>query len=446
MNRIAWRGLAVSALLVLGSCGGGGSGDAVGLNGSGIDATAATGGSPGGSPSSGSPSSGSGPVAHDGVPAAKLATWTVVFQQADAEAGRQGLSRNGLLAFTAITEQGRRARMFDGETVHELVDPKAASAIAVNDSGQVAGNFENAGNRELFRWQALTETTTNTLIGTPPDISTTAQAINARGVITGNESDRRNFPGGAIRWTPGTFSPEFLAELDPAAPLVNSNGLFINTAGAVAGVSDAPDRQVHAAFWRAGGTDVLDLGTFGGANSAPADLNDAGQVVGQADDAEGNQRAFLWTETERLRDLGTLGGRTATANALNASGSVVGTADTSDGGTEAFLWRDGAMRSLGTLGGRSSAASAINAAGLVAGNSDTENGVPHAFVWSEELGLVDLNDRLSGAAPGVLQTVLAVADNGTVLAVAEGGTLVLLRPSDDDRAPKKKHDGHHDHH
>jgi probable HAF family extracellular repeat protein len=444
MNRIAWRGLVVSALLVLGSCGGGGgSGDAVGLNGSGIDATAATGGSPGGSPSSGSPSSGSGPVAHDGVPSAKLATWTVVFQQADAEAGRQGLSRNGLLAFTAITEEGRRARMFDGETVHELVDPKAASAIAVNDSGQVAGNFENPGNRELFRWQALTETTTNDLIGTPPDISTTGQAINANGVITGNISDRRNFPGAAIRWAPGTLR-QVLAELDPS-PLINSNGLFINTAGAVAGVSDVPDRQVHAAFWRAGGADVLDIGTFGGANSAPTDLNDAGQVVGQADDADGNPRAFLWTESEGPRDLGTLGGRTATANALNASGWVVGTADTAEGGTEAFLWRDGAMRSLGTLGGRSSAASAINAAGLVGGNSDTSNGVPHAFVWSEDMGLVDLNDRLSGAAPGVLQTVLAVADNGTVLAVAEGGTLVLLRLSDDDRAPKKKHDGHHDH-
>jgi len=73
----------------------------------------------------------------------------------------------------------------------------------------------------------------------------------------------------------------------------------------------------------------------------------------------------------------------------------------------------------------------MNASGLVVGNSDTANGVPHAFAWSEGMGMVDLNDRLSGQAPGVLQTVLAVADNGTVLAVAEGGTLVLLRLSDE---------------
>lgn len=433
MDRIAWRGFALSALLVLGSCGGGGgSGDALSLNGSGSDG-AGTGGGPGGSPSSGS-----GPSSHDGAPSARLATWAVVFQEADAEAVRQGLSRNGLLAFTANTEQGRRARLFDGRSVHELMDPKAAAAIAVNDSGQVAGQFENAGNKELFRWQALTETTTSDLIGTPPDITTTGQAINANAVIAGNISDRRNFPGAAMRWAPGAFR-EVLAELD-TSPLASSNGLFINTAGAIAGVSDAPSRQVHAAFWRAGGTDVLDIGTFGGANSAPTDLNDAGQVVGRADDANGNPRAFLWTETGGLRDLGTLGGPTAAANALNASGAVVGTADTAEGATQAFLWRDGHLRSLGTLGGRSSAASAINADGLVGGNSDTETGVPHAFVWSEALGLVDLNDRLSGNAPGVLQTVLAVADTGEVLAVAEGGTLVLLRPSGDDGAPRKEKD------
>ena len=432
MDSSRWRKLGLCAALALSACGGGGGGGddpgaLVALSGSrGGDATAA-----------------SGPPPRHRVPKVERTTWTVAFQQADAQAVRHGLSsRNGLLAFTVTTEEGPRARMFDGQAVHELVDPKAASAIAVNDSGQVAGQFENTGNRELFRWQALTETTTSDVIGTPPDISTTGQAINSNGAISGNISDRRNFPGAAMRWAPGTLR-QVLAELD-TGPLTHSNGLFINAAGAVAGVSDTPDRQVHAAFWRAGSADVLDIGTFGGANSAPTDLNDAGQVVGQADDANGDPRAFLWTEREGLRDLGTLGGATATANALNASGVVVGTADTSDGATEAFLWRDGNLRSLGTLGGRSSAASAINGSGLVVGNSDTENGVPHAFAWTERMGMVDLNNRLSGQSPspGVLQTVLAVADNGTILAVAEGGTLVLLRLSDGDRRKHKDKDPH----
>ena len=443
MDSSKWRKLGLCAALVLSACGGGGggSGDGIALSGSGSgDADGASGGIPAGVPVENPPPTASGPKPHHVAPEATRLTWTVAFQQEDAQAVRQGLSsRNGLLAFTATTEQGLRARLFDGQAVHELVDPKPARAIAVNDSGQVAGQFENAGNKELFRWQALTETTTNDLVGTPPDISTTGQAINSSAVIAGNISDRRNFPGAAMRWAPGTLR-QVLSELD-TGPLTNSNGLFINTAGAIAGISDTSDRHVHAAFWRAGSSDVLDIGTFGGANSAPTDLNDAGQVVGQADDANGNARAFLWTEREGLRDLGTLGGATATANALNASGLVVGTADTSDGATEAFLWRDGNLRSLGTLGGRSSAASAINASGLVVGNSDTGNGVPHAFAWTEAMGMVDLNDRLSGRgpSPGVLQTVLAVADNGTVLAIAEGGTLVLLRLSDDDRREEKDH-------
>ena len=107
----------------------------------------------------------------------------------------------------------------------------------------------------------------------------------------------------------------------------------------------------------------------------------------------------------------------------------MGTADTPDDTTVAFLWRDNAMRPLGTLGGGSSAASAINASGLVGGNSETATGVQHAFVWTEAAGMVDLNNVVSGGEPlpGVLQTVMAVADDGTVLATAEGGLLVLLR-------------------
>jgi probable HAF family extracellular repeat protein len=403
----SWFGILFSVLLAAGGCGGGG--------GSGDPALAGSTGTNGGTPS------GSGGTT--------LPSWTVAFTAADAQALRQGLSRgNGLLAFTVTTDRGPSARLFDGEAVHELVDPKPSTAIAVNDAGQVAGEFSGSGNRELFRWAALTQATTNDLVGAPPDVSTTGQAINASGVIAGNISDRRNFPGAAMRWVPGT-QRQVLVELD-TGPDINSNGLFINTAGAVAGVSDLSGGRVHAAFWHAGDPAVLDLGTLpGGGDSSPAGLNDAGQVAGKANDAAGNPRAFIWTATTGMRDLGTLGGATAAANDLNASGWVVGTADTSEGASVAFLWRDGAMRSLGTLGGRASAASAINATGLVGGNSDTANGVPHAFVWSEETGMLDLNDRITGTSPGVLQTVLAVADDGTVLATADGGTLVLLRRS-----------------
>jgi probable HAF family extracellular repeat protein len=191
-------------------------------------------------------------------------------------------------------------------------------------------------------------------------------------------------------------------------------------------VSTLPGGDLHAAYWAAGGSAVLDLGTLGGAASTPTALNDAGQVAGTAGTTGGVQHAFLWSEALGMRDLGTLGGAGSTATGLNASGWAVGTADTPDGATVAFLWRDGSMVPLGTLGGRTSAASAINAAGLVGGNAQTATGVQHAFAWSAAMGMVDLNDRLSGPAPGVLQAVLAVADDDTLLVMAENG-LVLLR-------------------
>jgi probable HAF family extracellular repeat protein len=410
----AWPGFTLSVLLAVTACGGGGD-EPVGSNGTGGEPPVASGGPPGAGPSS--------PGATPGAPAVQQATWTVVFADANGRGTPQSLNRLGQLAFTSDTAEGPRVRFFDGSTLHELQGTRA-TALAVNEAGQVAGRFEGDFTR-AFRWDARTQQVPSVL-DTSPDVSSEAASINASGVVGGTRSSRRNLPGGAIRWTPGAV-PEGLANLDPA-PFSSAEGLFINTAGAVAGVASAPGGGLHAVHWRAGGSAVRDVGTLGGTASTPTRLNDAGQMAGDAATADGRLHAFLWSETAGIRDLGTLGGPASVARGLNASGQVVGAADTADGASVAFLWRDGAMRPLGTLGGRASAASAINATGLVAGNAETATGVQHAFVWSEADGMIDLNTRLAGTAPGTLQSVLAMADDGTVLALA-GGTLVLLRPS-----------------
>ncbi|MBA2964375.1 MULTISPECIES: hypothetical protein [Ramlibacter] len=434
--------LVLPLALLVADCGGGGGGDGTVATTAGGDAGAAAGGPPVSSPATptttttpSSPSSpttpttpatppaGSGATPPAG-PAVQQATWTVVFSDATGQAGPRSLNRNGQLAFTGLTALGPRARYFDGTTVHEL-DGGAASAVSVNEAGQVVGHFEAGDFTRAFRWQAGTQQPP-LVLDTSPDVSSDAVSINTAGVAAGTESSRRNLPGSAIRWAGGGLA-QALAPLEPSPP-GSSQGRFINTAGAVAGVALGIAGN-HAAFWGPGSAVVLDVGTLGGTESQPAALNDAGQVAGQATTADGRERAFLWSEASGILDLGTLGGPTSSANAMNAAGSVVGTADAADGSTAAFLWRDGAMRALGTLGGRTSAASAINASGLVGGNAATATGVPHAFVWTEATGMVDLNDRLTGTSPGVLQSVLAVSDDGSVLAMADGGTLVLLRPT-----------------
>src|SRR4051812_12473202 len=73
--------------------------------------------------------------------------------------------------------------------------------------------------------------------------------------------------------------------------------------------------------------DIVELGTLGGEASRAYGINDQGQVVGHADDAEGRRPAVLWQDGSVV-DLGTLGGDHATALAVNDRGQVVGTSTT----------------------------------------------------------------------------------------------------------------------
>src|SRR5262245_40419138 len=78
---------------------------------------------------------------------------------------------------------------------------------------------------------------------------------------------------------------------------------------------------------------ITDLGTLGGLFGDANDINDAGQVVGEAsvvisdDPFQQVDHAFLWTSADGMTDLGTLGGPSSVANAINNAGQVVGFAD-----------------------------------------------------------------------------------------------------------------------
>jgi probable HAF family extracellular repeat protein len=190
---------------------------------------------------------------------------------------------------------------------------------------------------------------------------------------------------------------------------------------------------------------VIDLGTFGSAQSAQAyDVNDIGQVVGIA-----GTHAFLWHNGTKI-DLGTLAsGSASLASALNEGGQIVGyaTATTPPSGTHAVLWRNGVLTdltadlppnqgasatgineagqvvfnmsssgafvwqngvrtSLGDLGGGATFANDINDSGLVVGSSYTNDVTPlglmqHPFVWQgnvmTDLGLLP-GDEDGGAS------------------------------------------------
>src|SRR5207237_6685105 len=93
---------------------------------------------------------------------------------------------------------------------------------------------------------------------------------------------------------------------------------------------------------------LTNLGTFGGTFAEARGINDAGQIVGGASTASGNEHAFLLSNGT-MTDLGTLGGSSSTACAINSSGAVAGYAATVGGQNHAFLYNGTAMTDLGTI-------------------------------------------------------------------------------------------------
>jgi probable HAF family extracellular repeat protein len=162
---------------------------------------------------------------------------------------------------------------------------------------------------------------------------------------------------------------------------------------------------------------VTDLGIFGDyyGQSYATDVNELGQVVGNATTAAYFTHAFLWNDGTMI-DLGTLGGFNSFANDINDVGQVLGTATIAPGISEehAFLitpqggeWfrdsdldgRNDLMIDLGAVTGDPNLAAVdINNAGQVIGNSSEGR----AVLWDPVNGLTDL-----GLPPGYSRSYAA---------------------------------------
>ncbi len=205
------------------------------------------------------------------------------------------------------------------------------------------------------------------------------------------------------------------AKFDPANPMLqslptlggfNSTTADINLAGQIVGQATLPSNQQHATLWNPGAAPV-NLNPFGGNFSEANAISDHGHVTGFGI-VPGGSHAFLWTATGGSVDLGTLGGNLSFGNGVNILGHVAGQSTLANGGYRAFYCPNpGGMVDISPAGTIWSRADAINRTNTIVGEYSAPN-IRRGFMWKPATGAVDISQQNS-VAP------LAINDNDVVV-------------------------------
>jgi probable HAF family extracellular repeat protein len=227
------------------------------------------------------------------------------------------------------------------------------------------------------------------------------------GIINGNSGPEHGFS-----YDPNSGSVRDLSSLTGISGASNARG--INDANLIVGESTTTN-GTHAVRFELNGA-ITDLGTLGGTNSSAADINEAGDIVGMAQDAGGSTRAFLMLAGGRMADLGTLGGKESRANRINNKRQIAGSSTTANGERHAFFFSDGQMVDLGTLGGTSSEALGLNEAGIVVGTSVLTNEWPAAFIRFPNGPMQDLGQLVRLGGDDILLRATSINDRGIIVA------------------------------
>jgi probable HAF family extracellular repeat protein len=186
-------------------------------------------------------------------------------------------------------------------------------------------------------------------------------------------------------------------------------------------------RQITNAVWEKSSTgiDVVPIGQFNGQYTMLVDINDNGLAVGWGYTPDGqSERAISW-QNGVFTDLGTLGGNFSRAHQVNNAGVIVGESQDATGRYSPVVWENGVIRELPRLSPwnpyGSGIAQSINERGDIVGNQFDDISGNSGALWPAGGGVVNL-----GKLPGAdFSWATGINRDGTII----GQSLYFVSPT-----------------
>ena len=287
-------------------------------------------------------------------------------------------------------------------------------ALSINNCGQIVGesSVTGASPTHPFIWRNGVMRDLGTLGGSRG----IAFDINASGLVVGNSTILVGEQH-AFRWFDqngdGVSDPGELTDLGLIPGYSTHSAFGVNDIGQIVGSAENGNGEASGFVWNAN-TGFQLLATLNGITPSHAQsINNSSHIAGYA---ASNDRAFIFDGTTNINLDTFVGGGRSIAYDINAGGKAVGFAVIAGGSSRAFKWNGSApLENLGVLpGGGASEAYSINSSEILVGYSQVTGGDRHAFVY-ESGQMYDLNAFTTPPPGWTLVEARGINDAGQIV-------------------------------
>ncbi len=268
-----------------------------------------------------------------------------------------------------------------------------------------------------------------------------ANGVNDSCHIVGQFATEKVDRGGRVVRQAFLWIDGHMLNIDSIRSFDDSAALAINRGGWTVGWRTFEEVGPRAALWTfleydETGPKIIDLGTLGGQHSVANSINDFGLIVGQAETeiiappGETLNVAFRYEypmEVWMTRLPPLFHGRNSAATDVNNAGVIVGWAEDDAYFPHAVVWDNGTVTDLGGFGGTEARAHGINNAGLIVGTASVaiEKLPPEVchvsalrpFVYRNG-AMIDLNQLIARTGDWLLLEARDINDQNQIIGTA----------------------------